>query len=151
MAETPKPQAEPAGEQHPVPAADVPGKRSVRERASSRPFVTAGVAAFVAFCVAGVGGYAIGHAVGDDGPRDSIARFDDGGHRGDHGRGGFGFGGGSQQGPGGEDSQQGRGGEDSEQRMDRERPDQDSTQRPDQDSDGDVPATPEQDGAAAQL
>jgi len=166
MAATPTPQPNPAEEPTPAPAPtdeqrpageDVRVKRSFRERVSARPFVTTGVAALVAFCVAGVGGFALGHAAADDGPRDSIARFDDGGMRGENGPGHghrHGFGDGSEQGPGGDRSEQGPHGDRSEQDS-TERPGQGSTERPDKDStespDGDAPATPEQEGAAAQL
>ena len=126
---------------HPVPLADgrtitaaalQAGINRLHER-EIEPAVRAGVAALVAFCVAGVGGYAIGHAVGDDhGPQQSIARHDEGGMRGEHGRGDAeGFGGRPERAPGGDRSEQ-RGNEDgSDKGMTRERPDHGSTERPD--------------------
>jgi hypothetical protein len=132
---TPEPLPTPA----PVVEEVDPVRSSLRERVSSRPLVTAGVAALVAFCVAGVGGFALGHAAGDDGPRDSIARFDDGGMRGQDGHGGF------ERGPRGDRSEQGPNAQDGD--RSEQRPGQGSTESPE--SDG--PTTPQQGGAAAEL
>ncbi|WP_182112923.1 hypothetical protein [Actinotalea sp. JY-7876] len=60
----PQPQTS-APDVEPAPAAP---RRTVRERVSARPFLAAGLSAAVAAVVVGGAGFAIGHAVADDGP-----------------------------------------------------------------------------------